>query len=377
MKYYIGFNGVGHGHGARCRALSQELQHRGHEVVFTTYNGVYAPEEQRESSFSKLLKQEGYVVHDGITEMYGMIRNGMLDTHLTFIDARNKFLRVLTKGTKEQLEILKKEEPDVVVSDGHLSSVIAAKIKNIPYFVILNLNNLDGLVVDYLMPFAKAILSAPQQLATKILIPDFKPPDTICQGNIQSYGKKVDSKIVYTGPILRDEVYEQATHHYKSDTVYVCMGGQNRVSLEQHLQRAQRKLHLDFLVVNSSPREFENGVRHMAYIQNPLPYIKGAVAIITHGGHSTLMEALFCGKPVIGITQERQERYHNIMGLQDRRLGRLVMLERGGYIDEENLFNAIKNVTSDGYLQSAQEFSTKARKHNGTKTAVDILTSTI
>ena len=57
----------------------------------------------------------------------------------------------------------------------------------------------------------------------------------------------------------------------------------------------------------------------MGFQENPFSYMKGACAIITHGGHSTIMESLLCGVPVIGITQEKHERLHNIEGLQQQK----------------------------------------------------------
>ncbi len=386
MKYYMAFCAIGFGHASRCTAVAKELRQNGHDVVLCTYSPVY------ESDFSNKLRAQGYDIRQSQIEMTGKIKNDMLDTQCTFHDALTRyFTQIRANGKKKQAEILKEIKPDFVVTDGHIASTLAAKELGIPYYVILNQNRIDELIPKPLYvplkPFLDRLFTSLQHGSQKIIIPDFPKEKAICRFNMQYFGPKLESKMQYVGPIVRKELEYAEPYKFEVPTIYVSLGGVNKVGelFNWLLPQIHRKTGIEFLVVNSRESQKKDGVRYIGFQENPFSYMKGSCAIITHGGHSTLAESLFCGVPVIGVTQEKHERLHNIQGLMQRKdksdfnLGKLIMLDK---IDEQ-LEDAVVDVTQNGYFDRVNDFLDNLEKqhginaHSGLARTIEILTSKI
>ena len=384
MKYYIAFCAIGLGHASRCAAIADELKKKGHQVVLSTYSPVY------NSRFADKLREQGYDIRPSQIEMNGQLKNDMLDTQSTFNDLVIKYLTNIQKqGKNIQIKNLKEVNPDIIISDGHVASVLAAKKLDIPYYIILNQNRIDELIAPSLYipfkPLFNSIFTSLQGSAQKIIVPDFPKDKAICRFNMQDYGKKLESKTNYVGPTVRKELELTEPHKFEKTTVYVSLGGVNRVGelFNWLLPQIHRRTGIEFLVVNSKKSPKKDGVTHIGFLENPFSYMKGSQAIITHGGHSTLIESLLCGVPVIGITQEKHERLHNIQGLmhkkndQEFNLGKLVMLDK---LDTQ-LEDAVVEVTQNGYFDRVNDFLDDLEKqdgihaNSGLKTAVEILTS--
>ena len=106
---------------------------------------------------------------------------------------------------RDEINNMIKYDPDIVVSDTRLSSLVASKILNIPSVVILNQVKL--LLSPRLREFKISrswekmngeFLGLLWRLADRILVPDLPPPYTIAEDNIWGTSSVI-KKIEYVG----------------------------------------------------------------------------------------------------------------------------------------------------------------------------------
>jgi len=322
MKIFIFMCGEGLGHTSRCLALGRELESAGNEVFFGAYG------------YSKgLIEKSGHQVHEIPSEIRLVGKAGSLSMKDS-VAATLKGVQVL--GGPKVLRILDETGPDVVVSDSYYLGILAAKVKGIPVHVIVNQTNMQeffrdrGVSLKILGELAKGFYTHVFEHVDSIIIPDFPPPYTICRRNL-SFTEEMAEKIFFSGPLVRKRPKEVEAERMRKPHILSMVGGfgyRERI-LTDILEAARLNRRIGYTLVsgpNVEARKFgkiPGNVKVLPFIEDPFPYIKGSDAVVAPGGHSTIMEAMSFGKPILSIPDMfHSEQENNAQVINDEGLGR-------------------------------------------------------
>jgi uncharacterized protein (TIGR00661 family) len=283
--------------------------------------------------------------------------------------------------------------PDVVVSDTRLSSLLMAKLLNIPCITILN--QLKLLLSPRLREFSIArvfeeglgeALGKFWKLSNAVLIPDLPPPYTLSEQNIWSVGS-VGNKLKYVGfmapkPTINQEYVDKVAKllgfNYNKPIVFAHISGPSAtkmVILNKVMEALKDKEKMQFVVSEGKPngdtvpRKIKNGwyfewcpVKDEIFAMSDL--------LIMRGGHSTLAQAIQYGKPVITIPIENHgEQLGNASKAQKIGLG--VMLRQKG-LKLQEISDAVERVLDDSSFENnAKMLMEVANKLNGVENIVN------
>lgn len=183
--------GEGLGHASRSMAVGEALIKGGHEVSFHTYG-----------SSKKHIEDNGFKVTEIPPEIKLVGKAGSLDIKKTLkATVRNMKLMSLPKIVNQ----VREDNPDAIVSDSYFLPVIAAKLRKVPVYLIVNqtkihnyLGNL-GLAAKAASKVMKYSLEKTFHSVNKVVIPDFPPPWTICKNNIN----EMRDVMYHSGPLVR------------------------------------------------------------------------------------------------------------------------------------------------------------------------------
>lgn len=213
-----------------------------------------------------------------------------------------------TKIATSVLQLAKLLKPDVVRSvSGHfkdydliivdgtpLGIALAMLAKKKALYITNDTASLVGITGDIQKRIAASLYRKMLVYPEKVIVPDFPPPLTVTIRNLNT-----SIPMDFCGPLI------------------------GKIGSKKHRKR---------FVVN---KNLENELRpwlgedavYGSDVSELLPYMAGAEAVICHGGHTTIMEALSCGRPLICIEDKAHaERYNNASTLEKNGVG--VMLER-------------------------------------------------
>ncbi|MDP7976595.1 MAG: hypothetical protein RAK25_05585, partial [TACK group archaeon] len=176
MKLHVGACGIGYGHVGRDLPTALYLGSVGWDVYFTTYGD--AVHFARASGFRTYAEPSvGYVTKGGEVTMKGTI--------LSLFRQLNSFFTQLA----DEYRIIRKEKPDVVLSDSRLSTVLAAKLAG--KRIVLLIHELkvltpirDPRFKRFVDAIAYRVLSTFWSFSDKVVISDFPPPLTIAEENV-------------------------------------------------------------------------------------------------------------------------------------------------------------------------------------------------
>ncbi|RLF12304.1 MAG: hypothetical protein DRJ98_00895 [Thermoprotei archaeon] len=314
MKLYIAACGLGLGHATRCLALAEKAKMQGFKVAFSTYSGETL----------KLLRNKGYPVLEVPYMAYLLGDDGNVDFKLTL--ARGPIeLRKLAVQTGLEFKYMLKEKPDVVVADSRLSAVTAAYLLDLPSILILNQVKL---IIPRRRPIKGAALkvkAATERLGCellgmgwskvdKVLVADFPPPYTISRDNLY-VPARLRGKLKLVGPLIDYERYtledkDQAKEKlklYGKPLILVSTGGlkEERIKLLRTVISSFKGLSKVNVVVSASLPERqglmfeENGVKVYGWLPSRHEYLKAADLLITHGGHTSIAEAMYTATPML------------------------------------------------------------------------------
>lgn len=322
MKVHFYICGEGLGHTSRCLAVGRELVKAGHKISYHAYR------------FSKAyIERHGFDVIEIPNEIKLVGKEGGLSIKWTVIET--------IKNTKPLgfLRILKQlwtDRPDVVVADSYFIAVYLARLLKIPVYLIVNQTNTytffqdRGLVALPLSRFLKYVMRSSLWLADKIIVPDYPPPYTICAENIEVI---YPEKIVYTGPLVREYPEDVDPIELKKPMIVSLIGGfgYREKLLHKIIKVAELNPDLYFTllpgtVVDKNRLECmvqSDNVEVMDYVKDVFIYIKAADLVIAPGGHSTMMECLSFGTPMISVPDlNHAEQNNNADRIEELGLGR-------------------------------------------------------
>lgn len=372
----------------RVVAIAKELQRRGHEIKFLAGDRLVSV-------------IEGYGLD--VIKFVDMPQIGFLsDGNLTEMNKEEKIQHMqetMDKIRRMELEVGKKEQPDIMLC-GTLTGVQAAKMLGIPsVFACLQPHGKKTMAMfsqglqenDKLKAFFHEILEG----ASLILIegiPELGHEADLA--NDMEWTANLKEKIRFTGPLLLDDpekmpepevLKRQHIGDSHAKMVYVTIGGGSKLIGEQFLRVVIAAFHLLPQVkgiisagLHIAPEEFSGfNPPHHVSIYDFVPgteMIRASDVTVFHGGSSTLMTCLACGKPAV-IIPSMGEQEDNAAVLGDHGAG--IVLEKES-LTADILAEAIQSILQDdSYEKKAQELRNLCRVYGGAASAASMVENII
>lgn len=357
MRMLIFVCGEGLGHTSRCIAIAKELVSAGHEVHFGAYG--YSQE---------LIKRKGYTASTIPSEITLVGDAGSLDLKASIVKTIKKgsFLGIVSIK-----QIIRNFHPDVVISDGYFTGILASKAMKRPSYIIMNQSNMEEFFIDrgfsgrIIAKALKKFYSGVFRMVDGIVIPDYPMPYTICRKNI-SFDEKLMKKVFYSGPVVGkcyEEVLPAQVEHPHVLSTIGGFGYREPIFLKV-IKAAEMSPYIHYTLLSGpsvDPAKFTelpSNVNILQFINDQFPYIKSSQAIIAPGGHSTLMETLSFGIPVLSFPdRDHTEQQNNASVIAENKLG--YCLDYTASPDEILLY--IKEIVHNGKFvgnaQSMRRFS--------------------
>lgn len=349
--------GEGYGHTIRCIAVASEFLKQGHEVFFAAYGDS-----------KKILKKYDFKVFKTNREIALTGKEGEFDIKQSALESKN-ILYLITKAALKEYKIIKKINPDIVISDSKYSALLAAKFAGKKSMIIINQNKvLFREKARIFSPIFSLILNKADALANTIIVPDLPKPDALCGPCINK-----QKNMYFIGPLLR---FEAKKYKKKQEYVLSIIGGfgyRSRI-LKLLNKIAEKRLDLNFKLICGTHKialkKLKN-VEVIAFEKNMQELFAKASLIVSHAGHTTLLEGLAFGKPCIVIPDlNHPEQERNAK--QFEKLGCGIALSHKN-INEKILEKAIEKILKNkSYRKNAERFAEQAAKKDGRKSIIKI-----
>jgi len=362
MKVFIFVCGEGLGHATRCLAIGRRLAAEGCGVVYGGYG--YSRD---------MILDSGGVVEEILSEIKLVGDAGSLDIG-TSVGETLKSSKVIT-GPRI-VRLLRKHKPDVVLSDSYFNAVFAAKLTKTPCALMMNQMKMGTYFRDRGMKL-RAVGKLVEKFShrvfksvDKIIIPDYPPPYTVCDKNLV-FSQEYISKIEYSGPLVRKLCGEVRAKSLRKPHVLSMVGGfgYRKSIFDAVLACSERTRDVYFTLVAGPSVDVDelgggsSNVAIVKYLRNPLPYLKSCDMAVVAGGHSSMMECLAFGKPMLSIPDMfHSEQQNNAGELERLGVGRLL-----SYLTPPPVFEAcIREVLADKVMHRRCEiFMSLAKSLDG------------
>ena len=389
MRVYFAPCGIGLGHVGRCIPIARKLLERKVQVLFSTYREGISYVEKEKLPLVKVLPIGFQVKPDGT-----------IDFRQTAVNP-GPFLASFTllKQVNEEVENIKKFDPDVVVSDSRISPLLAARILRIPRICILNQFQVIIPRRKRFLRLARFADSVTLTLIGKMwtsgnmtLIPDFPKPYTICAGNLnipKSYKKSV--KLI--GPILpirpedlpnKNELRKKLNLPIDKPVVFASISGpvREKAFLTGILRKILLEFPDDYEVVMSLgyPQAENTPIRHKnmtiyKWMPNRFEYLKTCDLVIGRSGHGTMTQCLCYGKPMILVpTPNHTEQIINAKQAEDLGVAKIIPQEK---LSKERLLKLVKQMLTGKIQEKLREVQRSVSRYDGLKTVVETIIETI
>jgi uncharacterized protein (TIGR00661 family) len=352
MKILISVCGEGFGHTTRCIAVGEELSKK-HDIKFVAYG---------KSRY--FILEHGHEVYETYPDIKLFGNNdGKFNIIKSIFNKEYKPIRAILR----EMKIIKEYNPDLIISDCKYSTVIASKFLKKPYYVITNQNypRTHKKKMKCIVYLIRKIMGIMNKSAKGVLIPDLPMPYTVCEYNLTNR-----NDLIFIGPLIRYKLNDYDVK--RGDYILSVIGGfEYRFRILELLSKVAEKKNLKVKMVCGS-NEVAEKLRKIKNSKNitiiPITMdmedlIKNCSFIVCHGGHSTLMEALSFGKPVITIPDlDHPEQENNA-----RKINKL---KCGIALSHETLNNDLNNAidemnNNDIYFKNAEKMSKLCKKYNG------------
>jgi len=382
MRVYFAPCGIGLGHVGRIVPVARRLLEEHSEVAFSTYrDGIH------------------YVQHEKLPLMkappigFQVKPDGSIDFRQTAVNPGPFFASfTLLKQMNAEVRFMESFEPDVVVSDSRVSSLLAARLLRIPRICILNQFQIivprrksHLHLARFADSMALTLIGKMWTSGNTVLIPDFPPPYTISIGNLnipRSYRKNV--RLV--GPILevqpsklQDKDILQKKLELPSDkpTIFVPISGS--IKEKAFLTGILRKILLEFpedyeIIMslgypddNSKPVRYGN-VTIYKWIPNRFEYLKTCDVIIGRAGHGTIIQAMCYGKPIVLVpTPGHTEQINNAKQAQDLGVAKILLQNE---LSKDTLLKTVKQVLGGGTEERLKSIQEEVLRYDGLEEVV-------
>ena len=397
-RIYFSVNGEGYGHSSRALAIAKQLDTN--EVIFGSYG--YALKRLEDTPFKTV---------EISPEISFVGKDGSFDIGLTILK-NSSWPVAINQLIKEEKKIMQNFGVTCVVADSRSAPVFAAHKLGLPCILLTNqttfspffeieINNLEDSLIEksfreWLRAGTKAVLTNAASpfflkvvkdwlmVTDEIFIPDLPPPYSLCLPLLcnETFVKK---KQRFIGPLLswswkslvdeHDKSFLPASFRaYKKKIVCTLGGHKYRKPLFDAVVLLA-SLMPDFLFIVLS--DFKSDVNLpnlylLGFVDNPGMYYLNADLVITQAGHSTAMELMTLGVPMLVVPDTGQVEQES----NAKRLCELGLASRIDYKDlsAENLFVQVQYMLNEPiFFKGTKNLSKLTRTHLACEEAARII----
>jgi UDP:flavonoid glycosyltransferase YjiC (YdhE family) len=382
MKVYFAPCGIGLGHVGRCIPIARKLSQKKADVVFSTY-----------SEGIDYVKKENLPLIRAPPIGFQVKPNGTVDFRQTVVNPGPFFASfTVLKQVNAEIKAIESFEPNVVVSDSRISSILAARILRIPRICILNQFQVIIPRKTRYLNLAKFADSMTLTIIGKIwtsrnlvLIPDFPKPYTISTGNL-AIPKSYREHVRLIGPILPVHPNSLPTEKVlrkklglsiDKPVIFVPLSGP--VKEKAFLIEMLRKILLEFpenyeVVISLGYPDADNKpIRHgnvtiYNWVPNRFEYLKACNMVICRAGHGTITQCMSYGKPMILVpTPSHTEQLSNAKQAENLGIAQIIQQEELG---KEKLLKSVQQLLGSKVHERLEEVQRESLKHDGLENAV-------
>lgn len=302
MKILFVVCGEGLGHASRSLHLGHYMQQQGHTIHFAGYGKSYDFMQQHGCSNLHAIPREVCLEGEG----------GFFNLKKTLWCSRTIPLDLLTSAAAVR-RLLLRYNFDCVVCDTMYGGVISAWFRRIPVVFITNQNHFNGHAgrTNPVWRILNILIQRYLSLADHIIVPDYPPPNTVSEYNIEVPPREVH-RYTFTGPFYE---FDPSKYLYDKKTIFTSFGGEPYKLPMYLMLKAIADQHNEeffdvFYTGPQIPESSDNFASH-GYVPNLYEHLALAKIAIVHGGLTTLHEALLFEKPVLIIMDPNHPEQQN------------------------------------------------------------------
>jgi len=391
MRIYFAPCGIALGHAGRCIPIAKAFRERGNDVYFSTYGEAV-----------QFVKRAGFTVGEVPPLRVFEKEDGAIDFRRT-LSIGPKSLYKFALQTGAELDLIEHFKPDLVISDSRLSTILAARMRRIIPILILHqlrimiphrnpiTRQISKEVKAQVERLGLEILGSLWKLSKVIVVPDFPPPYTIAKANVVPSYQYI-KKLKLVGPVIPMHPDELPP----SDEIKKSLGFDERPLIFAAISGtlAEKKLIVGKLIeiFNDFPEKYNivitrglsdadslrfthfsnKRLQVFNWVDDRYKYLKACDLLITRGGHNTVSEAVYFGKPMVVIPTIAHSEHQGIAES-------IVKMKLGSSIQQYNLSNnaLIANIRdvleSSVYSKNVAKAKQFAERFNAVESIYDIV----
>jgi uncharacterized protein (TIGR00661 family) len=374
MRLLYACSELGLGHASRTTALGKRLEQNGHEVFFFSGGKAYQLLKKEFKNVYPCTPVSWYENASGIITSASLIN--ILFPLPDFNNEKGKF-EVKNSSAMETIHRyydlrrhIKEIAPDLLIADGDINALRLAHRWKIPAVYITNLIRPSYGFSSLLSPGERFTERYVKKCA-KIIIPDNKPPNTVCEynlGNLHHVG--ILDKADFVGSFFDTTPTEGSEMH-----IFAPVSGPfgTRAKLLQMLMPVFEKLTMKSIISLGMPGERKTGRIGNCEVHTWLSHeerrecMRNASIVIFSGGHITCFETIKYAKPSICIPTQ-PEQMANAAKLQDLHCSIIARTKT-------QLQSAVREIEEKRLIfkRSVEELNRFSNRFNGLNRAVEII----
>ena len=374
-KVYIAACGIGLGHIGRVVAVADELKKAGAEVVFSTYGPAF-----------RYITSAGYKAYESPMLMWEEEEDGSVSTGRS-VRKLGKYIGIFRKHLASEEERLRRERPDVIISDSRYSPLFVKDCVDVPFYFVSN-------QIRFLMPhwkeggfprLASDIISALNYHWLRdvrgIFVPDFAPPDAISHENMV-VPPGVMRRLIFTGPISRrtpeelPDAVEIRKKYVQGEDLFVYAAvsgpGRSRLPMLQALQAVLPEFRRKSVIVRGEPGNGSNvwqdeWVNVRGWAEDRFELLKACDVVVSRPGLTTISEIVRFGKPCVLIpTPGQSEQEGNARSMEALGAARLLVQKD---VSHRTMKAALEDIVSraQDYSRATSRLQKKASECGGAR----------
>lgn len=247
MKFLLLMCGEGLGHTSRCLALGKEFLAAGHEVNFGAYKHS-----------KKLVEKTGYPAYEIPSEIRLVGETGAFDIKKSIIETLKN---VSPSNFIKLLKLLDKLSPDVVLSDGYYTGILAAQARKIPVYFIGHQFNMveffqkESFSMRVAGKLVKRFYNYTYKSVNGIIVPDYPLPYSINRKNF-TLSTDTNKNIFFCGPLIRYRYREVEAENFKHPNILSTIGafGYRAAIFQNVIEAAKLDSSLNYTFISGPDR---------------------------------------------------------------------------------------------------------------------------
>ncbi len=364
LKVYLSCNGLGLGHVGRILSVANVLQRRGNKVIFGTWGPAV-----------EFARKEGFFCYELHPIDWKDKPDGSFDLLGTVVRTPVIFFSII-RTIFQEITILRKEKPDIVLSDASIGHG-TARILGVPSLYVHHqmdfpLNN------KIIRNIIRQIHSLSVKVATKGVVLDLKPDE-----NIYPYSFTKINGITYTGPLVdskpddygsQELVKKKLKINTKLCIILITGPKHSPFALEDMIMGIEEKLlnMKDWTFIIKAPVDHENrkNIRYVTWIDNIYELLKACDVVVSRSGYTTVCDIIAFRKKSILIPQPKQVEQETIANhMKEKRIACMI-----GQDELDRLPQLIKDTYSNEInIAELERVSDEINDYNAKQKIVDII----